>query len=82
MLDGTIPPEMQERYLKIVLSETERLNKLSSSLLTLNKLDGKGTMLEITDFDINTVIRNTAASFEGTCQKNRFPSACSLTLRS
>lgn len=71
MLDGTIPPEMQEKYLKIVLSETERLNKLSSSLLTLNKLDGKGTMLEITDFDINTVIRNTAASFEGTCQKKQ-----------
>ena len=71
MLDGTIPPEMQEKYLRIVLSETERLNKLSSSLLTLNKLDGKGTMLEITDFDINTVIRNTAASFEGTCQKKQ-----------
>lgn len=71
MLDGTIPPEMQEKYLKIVLSETERLNKLSSSLLTLNKFDGKGSMLDITDFDINAVIRDTAASFEGTCRNKQ-----------
>lgn len=27
MLDGTIPPEMQERYLNVVLSETNRLTK-------------------------------------------------------
>ena len=31
ILDGTIPPEMQERYLKIVVSETERLNKLTGA---------------------------------------------------
>lgn len=30
ILDGTIPYENQERYLNIVLSETERLNKLTS----------------------------------------------------
>lgn len=71
MLDGTIPPEMQEKYLNIVLSETERLNKLSSSLLTLNKFDGKGSMLDITEFDINAIIRDTAVSFEGTCQSKQ-----------
>ena len=26
-MDGTIPPEMQDRYLKIVVDETERLAK-------------------------------------------------------
>ncbi|MDE5931724.1 MAG: HAMP domain-containing protein, partial [Lachnospiraceae bacterium] len=36
MLDGTIPPEMHEKYLSIVLNETERLIKLTNSLLTLN----------------------------------------------
>ena len=68
MLDGTIPPEMQEKYLNIVLSETERLNKLTSGLLTLNNFDDKGTLLEKSDFDINEVIRSTAAAFEGTCR--------------
>ena len=41
ILDGTIPPEMQEKYLRIVLMETERLNKLTSGLLTLNSFDTK-----------------------------------------
>lgn len=66
--DGTIPPEMQGKYLDIVIFETERLNKLTQSMLTLNRLDGKGQLLEITSFDINAIIKNTAASFEGTCR--------------
>lgn len=69
MLDGTIPPELHDKYLQIVLNETERLTKLTNSLLTLNNLNTRGMLLDKTDFDINQVIRNTAASFEGTCRK-------------
>ncbi|MCM1569473.1 MAG: ATP-binding protein [Roseburia sp.] len=69
MLDGTIPPEMHEKYLSIVLNETERLTKLTNSLLTLNNLNTKGILLDRTDFDINQVIRSTAAAFEGTCRQ-------------
>lgn len=69
MLDGTIPPDSHEKYLNIVLNETERLTKLTNSLLSLNNLNTKGMLLALTDFDINTVIRSTAASFEGTCRK-------------
>lgn len=69
MLDGTIPPEMYEKYLNIVLNETSRLTKLTNSLLTLNNLNTKGIMLNRTDFEINTVIRNVAATFEGTCRQ-------------
>ncbi len=67
MLDGTIPLEAQEKYLNIVLSETERLNKLTGSLLTLNSFDANGTMLELTDFDFLIIAKNTIASFEGQC---------------
>ncbi len=66
MLDGTIPPQLQEKYLNIVISETERLNKLTQGMLTLNSLDSKG-FLSRSNFDINRVIKDTAASFEGTC---------------
>ncbi|MCI8886635.1 MAG: HAMP domain-containing histidine kinase [Hungatella sp.] len=66
ILDGTIPPELYEKYLTLVISETERLNKLTQGLLTLNSLDSKG-YLSRTNFDINRVIKDTAASFEGTC---------------
>ena len=68
MLDGTIPPELSEKYLTIVLNETERLTKLTNSLLTLNNLNTNGMILERSDFDINAIIKNTAASFEGTCK--------------
>ena len=67
MLDGTIPSEMHEKYITSVLNETERLTKLTNSLLTLNNLNTKGMLLDKTDFDINQVIRNTASTFEGTC---------------
>lgn len=66
ILDGTIPPEMQDQYLQRVISETERLNKLTQGLLTLNSLDQKN-LLSRSDFDLNLVIKETAASFEGTC---------------
>ena len=71
MLDGTIPPEFQERYLNIVLNETDRLNKLTQGLLTLNSYNSKESMLEKTDFDIHAIIKNTAASFEGICRQRR-----------
>ncbi|MCR4679435.1 MAG: HAMP domain-containing histidine kinase [Lachnospiraceae bacterium] len=71
MLDGTIPPEMHEKYIGIVLSETERLTKLTNSLLSLNNLNMAGVVLDMSDFDINKVIRNTAASFEGTCKNKQ-----------
>ena len=71
MLDGTIPPEMQEKYLNIILFETERLNKLTQSLLELNKYGSHGIMLDISDFDINHTIRMTVQTFEGVCKEKR-----------
>nr|WP_308742467.1 HAMP domain-containing sensor histidine kinase [uncultured Anaerocolumna sp.] len=71
ILDGTIPYEMKDKYLGIILFETERLNKLTSSLLTLNRFENRGAFLEITSFDINHIIKKTAESFEGTCTKKK-----------
>ena len=68
MLDGTIPPEMHEHYLGVVLNETERLTKLTNSLLTLNNLNTKGMLLHMTDWNINDVIRKVSASFEQVCR--------------
>ena len=79
MIDGTIPLEMHEKYLTILLNETERLHKLTNSLLTLNNLNTAGMMLNKTDFDINRTIRNVAASFEGTCRAKTIAIALVLT---
>lgn len=70
ILDGTIPYEMQDKYLNIILFETERLNKLTSSLLELNKFGSHGkTILYMKSFDINYIIRMTALTFEGICSE-------------
>lgn len=65
-IDGTIPPELYGKYMNIIIGETERLNKLTQGMLTLNTLDSKG-YLSRSNFDINRVIKDTAAAFEGTC---------------
>lgn len=79
MLDGTVPPEMHEKYLNVVMNETDRLAKLTNSLLTLNNLNTTGMVLELSDFDINDVIRKTVATFEGTCEKKKISISLILT---
>lgn len=69
--DGTIPPEMQEKYLDIVIFETERLTKLTSNLLELNSFDDNGVILHKTEFDINKMIKQIALTFEGTFKKKK-----------
>jgi signal transduction histidine kinase len=69
MLDGVIPPEMQNKYLNIILFETERLTKLTQGILDLNRFGHHGIMLDLADFDINHMIKNTILTFEGTCEK-------------
>ncbi|BBF44795.1 phosphate regulon sensor protein PhoR [Lachnospiraceae bacterium KM106-2] len=71
MLDGTIPYENQDHYLEIILFEAERLNKLTSNLLSLNTFDNKGMLLDISIFNVNEIIKSTVASFEGTCIKKK-----------
>ena len=71
MLDGTIPPEMHEKYLTIVVNETQRLTKLTNGLLELNTFDRNGMVLEISDFDINAVAKRTAETFGGICTEKK-----------
>jgi len=69
--DGTVPDEARNKYLDVILFETDRLSKLTSDLLDLNRIDARGLMLDVTSFDINEAIKNTAASFEVTCLKKK-----------
>lgn len=71
MLDGTIPAEMQGKYLNIISFEANRLEKLTRSLLTLNDLDVQKRIMHKQKFDINQTIKTTAEAFEGECTKHR-----------
>lgn len=64
ILDGTIPTEKQEKYLKIALDETKRLTKLTNDILELTKMENQITVLTKENFDINEMIRNILLSFE------------------
>ena len=68
MLDGTIPRDMEEKYLERLITETDRLSKLTQSMLSLNKLDEEG-MLNRSNLDINRMIRQVCGSFEMQCAK-------------
>ena len=71
MVDGTIPEELYEKYLNIILFETERLTDLTQDLLTLNEFDTKNLLLNKEVFDIHEMLKNVAASFEGRCVAKR-----------
>ncbi len=57
MLDGTIPKDEYEPYLKIVSDETNRMKRLINDLLQLSRMDKGAEKLNKTDFDVNELIR-------------------------
>ncbi len=69
--DGTIPYEAQDKYLDIILFETERLTELTQNLLQLNEMDTKGVKLEQADFNICDMIKRTARTFEAVCASKK-----------
>ena len=71
MLDGTIPVERYDRYLKIVLNESKRLTKLTSGLLELNDFDTYGPILKKSSFDILEVVKETHNTVEGLCEDKK-----------
>lgn len=65
IIDGTIPKEKYDRYLKIVLDECIRLNKLANNLLYVSNIHYLGKEhLEIKTIDINLLIKETVIKFD------------------
>ena len=69
ILDGTIQKEEQDRYLEIILSETDRLYHLTKNILTSNRLGDSGMHLDLTVFDLHQVIHSIAAAMEIQCRE-------------
>ncbi|MDI6604754.1 MAG: HAMP domain-containing sensor histidine kinase [Thermoanaerobacteraceae bacterium] len=64
IIDGTIPQDSLIKYLKIVQEETRRMSRLISGLLDITKMESGKFPLNITDFDINELIRITIIKME------------------
>ncbi len=64
VVDGTIPKERQEQYLKIVIDEVRRLSRLVNDLLDLARFEAGENKTEFTRFDINELLRVNIIKFE------------------
>lgn len=64
IMDGTIPPEMQDKYLQIVLDEAERMNKMTNDILDLTKVDNNEMTVNKEQFELNRLIKETLIHFE------------------
>lgn len=64
IIDGTIPPENQKKYLKIVSDETKRLSRLVTTMLSLSRIDSGKLVLNKTRFDLAQTIIDTLLTFE------------------
>ena len=69
IMDGTIPPEMQNKYLGIVLSEANRLEHLTNGLRDLNVWSNKGPELILEDFDVLELIHSSIETLEAVSSK-------------
>ncbi len=64
ILDGTIPCDQQERYLKKVLSESKRMVNMTNDILELNIMEQKDTPLHKYKFNLNALIKDCVTNFE------------------
>ena len=64
ILDGVIPPEKHEYYLRIVSGEIKRLSRLVSALLDLSRIQAGERKFNMARFDVCEMCREIIISFE------------------
>ena len=64
ILDGTIPQEKHDYYLKIVSDEVQRLSRLVRSMLDMARIEAGEITLNKKDVDINEIVVTTVFTFE------------------
>lgn len=65
ILDGTIPPELESRYLHKIADETRRLSRLVRNMLSLSQAESRAVdQTKRTKFDLSELLLQTLLSFE------------------
>ncbi|MBQ8526428.1 MAG: HAMP domain-containing protein [Clostridia bacterium] len=64
ILDGTIEESEKDRYLEIVLSESKRLSRLVTDLLSLTRMENSDVQVNYSQFDINDLTCQALIKFE------------------
>ncbi len=64
ILDGTIPEEKRDYYLKIVSDEVKRLSRLVKAMLDLSRIDNGSLRIHPVQFDLTQMACTSLLSFE------------------
>ena len=64
ILDGTIPPEKRDDYLRIVSDEVKRLSRLVRSMLNIARIEAGELQIKPDLFDVNETVIRTVFTFE------------------
>ncbi len=71
ILDGTIPPEEEKKYLSIVSNEAKRLSRMVVSMLNLSKIEAGEIKLTPKVYDVSSQIFETLLNFEKRIDEKR-----------
>lgn len=81
ILDGTIDAAHQEKYLKIVLSEAQRLIMMTNTILDLNQMQEGTKPIEKVSFNINQMIDKAILSLESRMKEKQISISKDLDLQ-
>ncbi|MBR3964922.1 MAG: HAMP domain-containing histidine kinase [Clostridia bacterium] len=71
ILDGAIPPEKREHYLRVIRDEVQRLSRLVSTLLDISRIQAGDRKFVMKPFDICEMARQIIISFEQKIEAKR-----------
>ncbi len=69
ILDGTIPPESETKYLKVVSEEVGRLARLTNSMLDVSKLESGEYQMNARNYNVWDTIATVAFAFESRIER-------------
>ena len=81
MIDGTIPEDQRDKYLKIIAEETKRLSRMVNRMLDAAKIQSGELILSPAPFDFTEMTAQILLSFEQKIEKKKLDVQCDLEER-
>jgi len=79
LADSEYDPELQEKFLKVISSETIRMTKLVNDLLILSKYDSEDTKSEKVEFDLGDLVKSCQDNLQIEIDRKELKVECFVT---
>ncbi len=76
--DKSLDDETREKYIETITSATERLSKLVTNILLLNKLENQHLKPEISEFDLSELLAESILGFETIIEEKNIELICDI----